>query len=310
MGRLQLTVFALLLAPSLVLAQPAKAPSESVTVTGTKSREVLQGFVQSFAAPTRVTGKLARWEDGICLVAVGLPPSFTKFIVQRVKEVATRVGAPVNGSAPCKPNIEIVFTTEPQSLLDHIRDKQSWLLGYIDNSEQGNRLATVTHPIQAWYTTATRDLIGDMHIDGTKKTGAGLEITYRCIPPIPGMCTLHLSNAQSGRVTGMRLGDGLRSDFYNVIIVADPNKLVHYEVGSLADYIAMLALAQVGSLDTCQQLPSIVNMLAAGCERMADALTDNDIAYLRGLYKAAPDQNLRTQRDEMAYQMEQDLKGH
>ena len=42
----------------------------------------------------------------------------------------------------------------------------------------------------------------------------------------------------------------------------------------------------------------------SGCDRKANALTDNDIAYLRGLYKMSPDRTLRTQQDEIAYQME------
>jgi len=53
-----------------------------------------------------------------------------------------------------------------------------------------------------------------------------------------------------------------------------------------------LALTQLSSLDTCQQLPSIVNMLATGCDKKASALTDNDLAYLRGLYKMGPGRTL------------------
>jgi hypothetical protein len=71
----------------------------------------------------------------------------------------------------------------------------------------------------------------------------------------------------------------------------------------------MLALAQLNSLDTCQQLPSIVNMLAAGCERKADALTANDLGYLRGLYKMGAGRTLRSQKDDIAYQMEKNLGG-
>jgi len=92
-------------------------------------------------------------------------------------------------------------------------------------------------------------------------------------------------------------------------IVADPTKLAYYEVGALADYIALLALSQLVSLDICQALSSIVNLLAPGCAQKPNALTDNDLAYLRGLYKMGPGRTARVQQDEIAYQMEQALKG-
>jgi hypothetical protein len=288
-------------------AQPAR-PVESVTVTGTKSREVIQDFIQSFAAPARMTGKLARWDDGICPITVGLPAAFTRFVTQRVKDVARQVGAPVNDKESCEHNIAIEFTAKPQALLDTIRKKQPWFLGYADNSAQTEKLATVTRPIQAWYMTATKDLKGQTDLDSSQTLGPGLEIQVPC-PSGPGICTYYLPNAHGVSVTGSRLGDGLRSTFYDVIIVVDPEKLADHEIGSLADYIAMLALTQLNSLGTCQQLPSIVNLLVAGCDQKANALTDNDIAYLRGLYKMSPDRTLRTQQDEIAYQMEEKLSG-
>ena len=73
----RIAVLSLLLAASTALAQPSRATVESVTVTGAKSRAVLRKFVQGFAAPARVSGKLARWEDGVCPVTVGLKPQFT-----------------------------------------------------------------------------------------------------------------------------------------------------------------------------------------------------------------------------------------
>jgi hypothetical protein len=299
--------FALLPLLPAALAQPPRPSTESVTVTGTKSREVMQDFVKSFAVPTRAAGKLARWTDGICPIVAGVPPGFRKFIGQRVKDVAARVGAPVNGGATCKPNIEIAFTTAPQALMNLIKKKNAVLLGYHDSRKQLDQLATVTHPVQAWYTTATQDIRGNTQVDGGRTAGLGMEITYLCNPPNPEICTMHLPEAHAASVTGTRLGDGLRSGLYHVIIVADPNRLKEYEMGSLADYIAMLALTQASSLDTCQQLPSIVNMLAKDCDRKSDALTENDTAYLRGLYKMSPDMNLGVQQDQVAYQMEKDL---
>ena len=308
MGCVRLVILGLALAPSLVWGQPVRAPSETVTVTGTRSREVLHDFVQSFAAPTRLTGKIARWMDGICPVAAGLPSGFTNFAIRRLKDVAGKVGTPVDGNASCKPNIEIVFTTTPQALLDNIKKNQSALLGYYDNASQRDRLATVTRPIQALYATATRDLHGKIQVDSSKTMGEGLEVWLPC-PITPGVCLMHLPNANAYAVTGSRLGDGLRSSFHHVIVVADPTKLAGTEMGALADYIAMLALTQLESLDTCQQLPSIVNMLAQNCEKKSNALSENDLAYLHGLYKMSPDMAPGIQKDQVSYQMERDLTG-
>src|SRR3954470_21682465 len=87
--------------------------------------DTIAQFVSAFATPTHVTGKVARWRSGICLLTVGQQPAVTKFVTDRVKEVAVMVGAPVNASPTCAPNIEIVFTTLAQPLLDNVRAHQS-----------------------------------------------------------------------------------------------------------------------------------------------------------------------------------------
>ncbi len=291
----------LLLAVLAGAAQAQPAPTESVTVTGARSRQVIQGFVQSFAMPTRRAGKLARWEDGVCPITVGLKPAFAKFVGQRLKAVAAEVGAPVNDRAGCKPNIEIVFTTNPQGLMDNVRRRQAGYLGYHDNSHQADALAKVIHPIQAWYTTATRDLRGRPMIDSASLQGVGEQSN------IEGDSSQLEFSASA--VTGSRLGDGRRSDLYHVIIVAEPAKLLNHEIGALADYITMLALTQLSSLDTCQELASIVNMLAPGCPRRTASLTSSDLAYLRGLYRMSPGRTLRSQEDEVAFQMGREWDG-
>ena len=196
----------------------------------------------------------------------------------------------------------------PQSLLDNIRKKQPWFLGYSDNSAQTEKLATVTRPIQAWYMTATKDLHGETMVDNAK--AGGLEFTNGMIPSFR-ICHIKMSmpHAYAAIVTGSRLGDGLRSIFYDVIIVADPDKLMDYEIGSLADYIAMLALTQLNSLDTCQQLPSIVNMLAPGCDREDQRADRQRYRLSARLVQNEPRRTFGTQQDEMAYQMEKDLQG-
>lgn len=280
-------------------AAAAQSVPESVTVTGTKSHQVIEKFVESLATPTRIAGKIARWEVGVCPLTVGLKSAFTKYISRRVRDVAAKAGVPVSATADCKPNIEIVFTTTPQGLLDNVRKDRQVLLGYHDNSGQAERMAKITHPIQAWYATATVDLRGKSVLDSPAFQGVGEQAG------VQGDAGQLIWSAAA--VTGSRLGDGKSSALYHVIIAANPDKLADYEMGSLGDYIAMLALSQPASPDTCLALPSILNMLAPDCERKADALTANDMAYLSGLYRMSPGSTLRTQQDEIAYRMEQGL---
>jgi hypothetical protein len=299
MVRLQLSVFGLLLAPSLVLAQPARPPTERVTVTAPKEvpPEVINHFIQSFAAPTQLLGKLSRWETGICPVAVGLRPAAIQFVIQRLKDNAKKVGAPVNDRPHCKPNIEIVFTSTPQGLLDNVRKDHQIYLGYSSSSSQADKLAMVTRPIQAWYTTASIDINGIPKIDSPRTVGIGDQDHF--IVELYG---------GHGNVSGFRMRDGRTSTLFNVIIAVNPTKLANHEIGGVADYISLLALSQVASLDRCPALASIANMLVPGCAASASEMTQNDFAFLRGLYKMSIDGNLRMQEDGISYEMREAFK--
>ena len=290
----------LLLAMALATAAVAQ-PVENVTVTGTRDRRTIEAFVQSYVVPTRLTGKIARWQTGICPRVIGLPPGFSRFITARLKAVAMEAGAPL-GKEGCETNIQIVFTDKPQALLDRVRDHAPDLLGYIDSASARADAAIVRRPIQAWTMTETVDVRGYHFVDSSVH-GGGL-----WVPISPKLPPVFIPHAHAVATTGMRLGDGLRSDLYHVLIVADPTKLKDYEMGALADHIAMLALSQPTTPD-CLALPSVLNLFTEGCPRKADALTDNDRAFLAGLYKMTPDRNLRTQEDQMAFHMEQTLLG-
>jgi len=276
--------------------------------------EMVAKFVKSFIAPTRLTGKIARWESGICPRTVGQQPARAQYVTQRLKDIAATVEAPVNDKEGCTPNIEIVFTTTPQELLDNVREHDADYLGYAESSAEREKLALVTRPIQAWYTTQTKDLRGSGSIDSGRSRGAGTSMSnFTYIPCVGCLGTnpapIDLGDAKFASVSGNRVADGMRSVLYHVLIVVDPRKLPDYETGRVADYIAMLALTQLNSLDTCQQMPSIVNMLAPACERKPDSISEEDLAYLRGLYKMSSAKSQVVQRNEIADRMNEMLAG-
>src|SRR5690606_28520234 len=160
------------------LAAAQTPTTESVTVTQT--REAIAKFIQSFAKPTRLVGKLARWETPICPVTMGVKADANDFVTRRVKEVAAEAGARVDARENCKPNIEVFFTKAPQALMEDIRQNYAGYIGYYDNRDERDRLTTFNHPIQALYSTATRDLLGHVNVDTGLMRGRGLTVILPC----------------------------------------------------------------------------------------------------------------------------------
>jgi hypothetical protein len=278
------------LATASLLAFSALLPfSLGALAQGAATPEAINTFVQTYPATTAKLEKIPRWEYPICPTTVGLAPAYAKFINDRVKKVAADAGAPVDPDPNCNSNIDIVFTTTPQALMDGIRQKNPVYLGYYDSSSQADALAKVAHPIQSWYTTETRDVRGKPIIDSrnTRTTAGAI-------------------GSSSVNSTGSHLNDGLRSAFYHAVVVADPSKL-DFEMGAIADQIAMLALSQPASRTTCYGLPSIANLTTPNCGTPQAALTKSDAAYLIGLYKINLGGALRGQRDAIAFQMRSGL---
>ena len=310
---MELNRIALSLACALLLGAQAPAPRDSVTVTGEKEvpRKIIDDFIASQAAPTETLDKMARWKVPVCPMVVGVPKDFARFVEKNVRDVAAQVGAPVGGDS-CKQNVSIIFTPEPQAVVDEIRGRNSAFMGYHHTSTEADTLARVTHPIQAWHMTGTRDLRGSLEADNARMSSNVLYLRYPNANPPPLFWELYMPNARAAASTGTHLSDGLTSEFSHVLIVADRKWASDQEIGAIADAMAVLALSRPRLEDSCRSLSSILDLLAKDCPRGAETktITDADLALLRGLYKMMPDAKLSKQRDEVAYQMQRSLAGH
>jgi hypothetical protein len=146
------------------------------------------------------------------------------------------------------------------------------------------RLLEVTHPIQGWYVTSTRleenliQPVTSTGMDGSTKPAddktPAFDNAYHAAPDRVSL---------GSRIPGRRV-----SSIVNVLIVADVKQIGGREIGPVSDYIAMLALSEPRSLDQCNELPSILDLMSSDCSSRPkpDKLTDDDIAYLKGLYTA------------------------
>ena len=294
-----LAIFAVFAAPSpgthaaqsndSTAAKPS-GPLPQVTVTARKEIErrrldqvLIPRFIRAHGVLATKTDQLARWRSGLCPDTVGLPAAFNSFVSRRIREVAVSVGAPVEVSAKCKPNVQIFFATQPQKQLDEVVHHAPEMLGAYYRPE-AKRFETFSRTIQPWYMTATRGAAGEEWVDSV-------------YDPTPG------------GVPGSRLRSGISSWIVHVLIIADVNKVDGYTIGSVSDYIAMLVLAQPASLDTCDELPSITDLMASHCDQgqKAEALTVGDVAYLKGLYSADLELTSSLERSHIHNRMMQEL---
>jgi hypothetical protein len=127
-----------------------------VTEPRFRTEKALDNFIIGHAAHSPFLGKIARWKTSNCPMTVGLPDKFNLFITQRIIQLAMAAGAPLVSNGTCRPNVVVLATPEPQKLMDFVRQKRPALLGFHYRS-QAERLATMTLPVQARYSTATED---------------------------------------------------------------------------------------------------------------------------------------------------------
>jgi hypothetical protein len=251
---------------------PAGSNLSGVTVTPAPKANALvdptSQFVREHLPENAFTEQYPRFRDAVCVKVQGLPEEFNAFVAKRIVEVAAQVKAPVAAPADCTPNVNVIFTPSPKAQLDDIAKRRDVLMGYHLPS-QVKKLTTFNRPIEAWYVTRTRDDHGESFLEFDN--------------PIPW-------NRPGGQKpvgrAGSRLGNGLSAEVVHSLILADANKVSDEKIGAVADYIAVLALARWQGLDHCNSMPTILNLMADGCDRESapQAATAQDLALLTGLY--------------------------
>ena len=282
---------------------------EDVTVQATHLDEkalshAVINFVDSHAAPNGRSGLIGRWTQNVCPFAEGLKPAFNQYVTDRIMQVVKSVGAP-NGHSPkgCLANVVIVFTDHPQATLDDLAKNYHVLLGYYDPSQE-QKVVSFSRPIQAWYLTGTRSFAGGYLSQLAPMKGTGVTQDL----PI-GMHLDTDPGPAPGGAPGSYFGDSRRSEFQHVTIIVDSRAVTSYPLASVADYVAVLALTRMTSLDGCNPLPSIIDLLAADCPIRAgvDALTAADKAYLRALYSSNLERNLNIAQADVRNRLMQEM---
>lgn len=264
-------------------AAPQDVPStqlEDVTVTGRTLDQLIGKFVDEVAEPNRGRG-LARWMGGVCVGAANLRPEAAQYIVDRVSTVAEDVGLHTGGPG-CSPNLLIVATSDSEILARGMLAARPTAFrmggGGMDRGGAALRdFQNTSRPIRWWQVS--------MPVDAD----SGARATR-----LPGDCEPAACNKSLGGVLGFapvisvfaasRLHTQIVDDIFRTVVIVDVDDVSGLTALQIADYIAMVSLAQIDPDADTSAYASILNVFDEGSE--SPSLTGWDKAYLAGLYGA------------------------
>ncbi len=299
----------------LIVAGPAAATQSESAKTSTQSPNTVSGvtvtapqkpsalvdptsqFVREHL-PQSQNEQYSRFRDDVCVKVQGLPTEFNTFIAKRIVEVALQVRAPVSKAADCTANINVIFTPDPQRQLADIAKRRDILFGYYLKA-QVKKVTTFNRPIQSWYLTRAT---------GTDGFNA-LEINSpnQCISSYaPGSAPCDIAAPPVTGRPGSRLGNDMSSELVHSLILADSTRVSGQPIGAIADYVAVLALSRWQSLERCNKIATILNLMADDCSDDApQSATQSDLALLSALYAVDPRESGAQQRISIADRMSQ-----
>lgn len=117
-------------------------------------REIVPQFVKTHAAPTPLIAQMTRWREAVCPEVAGVSPEVAATVTERILAAAQAAGAPSPGAGQKCGYISILFTNQPQQLVDSMEKEHATFLG--SGRVKGD--TTFSRAVQVWYLTGTLQL--------------------------------------------------------------------------------------------------------------------------------------------------------
>lgn len=265
---------------------PPQDPGTAVADIDVRQRRIedpVADFVAQVAAPNH-DRSLARWTDRVCVGTVNLRGETAQYLVDRVSTVAEDLGLRI-GEPGCRANIVIVATDAPDevALAMTTENRRVFRAGGpgMDAGEAAlERFQRSDRPVRWWSVSMPTE--ADTGAPAVRLQG---QCTAPCFSDDPRFDNLY--TAPILNVSASRMDNEIVDNIQKVIVVLDVDQLAEISVVQLADYVAMVSLAQVDPEADTRQHDTILNIFDD--PRRADQLTSWDLGYLEALYESDRD---------------------
>lgn len=256
---------------------PGATQLQDVEVRASSLQARAESFIASVGSP--VAGrKLALWSGTICVGAAGLRPDASRLVVDRILDWGHSLGIRT-GSPDCRPNILIVFADDGDAMAKQlVRARRLDFNAGVSGSQRGNRalrdFESSGRPVRWWPVSIPVDPDSGLPIVRTRG-----QAPFTSVPDITRPSDL----GAFGQITmASRLYDDTLDAMQSMVIVVDRSALERADLAQLADYLSMVALAQIEP-DTRPTAPSILTLFDD--EDVAPpSLSVWDRAFLQALY--------------------------
>lgn len=270
---------------SQISSSSADAQLQTVTIQGTRSARELKRQAHRFVTSEVFQSQdesLMRWNTPICPQAQGLPATFNEFLQARIAQIAVSARAPVAGKH-CAANFFVFATSSPDPFLKKLWADNPQMydaphgLGGVEGFLHSRR------PVRVWYNTelqcrGAHSASASIEMKGA--TGMGMGSAQAPASPVDATS----SSFCSGEDT--RLSYSAVNSMSSVYIVVDLNRMKDITTIQLADYVAMVGLANVRLGADPGTVPSILRLFEDS-KRPPQGLSNWDQALLYSLYNTS-----------------------
>lgn len=272
--------------------EPGDSPVqlEDIEVRGRQLQDLVRDFVNEVAEPNAYRG-LARWDSQICVGVANLKGEAAQYLADRISTIAEdldlRPGAP-----GCTPNLLIVATSDGNGMAETLvgERRRAFRMGGAGMDRGGAALQDFVETDRAvrWW---------QMSLPVDSNTGApAVRISGECRNDCESVNDIA---PQIKLDSASRLRTQIVDRIIRTIVIVDVDQVSQLSINQLADYIAMVSLAQINPDSDTSGYASILNVFSQ--PDYTDRLTDWDQAYLGGLYNAERNRlNRRANRSEIS----------
>lgn len=220
---------------SSATSQSRDSSDDEIVVRGQKKKAIAQALKQLIELSERGE-QLARFEDKVCPMVIGMPRDWTAKMTQMIRDNITAVGGKLE-AAGCKPNALAIFIDQPNELVDALHKEEPHLFNM--TPRQFDQFAARPGPVWSWHVTDMRSRDGTQLAQGSMN-GNDFAVVKQA--------------------SASRLYTNIREDMLAGFVVIDRPKTVGRTLRQIADLVTMHLLLDVRHDAGTKDMASILSL--------------------------------------------------